>query len=84
MQCDFWEVWYNGGDEILHWEDRATAWSGLPDRIEIYIAVYDSNRNMLKSALLTGKSTSFTLGSTDPSELLEEPINKFFKEIFAE
>ena len=25
--------------EILHWEDRATEWSGIPDRIEIKLVV---------------------------------------------
>ena len=68
--------------EILHWEDRATAWSGLPDRVEVSIEIYDSKRNLLKSAILTGKSASMTLGSTDPSELLEEPLSAFFKSVF--
>ena len=70
--------------EILHWEDRATAWSGLPDKIEVSIEIYDSKRNLLKSAILSGKSASMTLGSTDPSELLEEPLSTFFKSVFEE
>lgn len=70
--------------EILHWEDRATAWSGLPDKIEISIEIYDSKRTLLKSAILSGKSASMTLSSTDPSELLEEPLSTFFKSIFEE
>ena len=37
--------------EILHWEDRATAWSGIPDKIEVSIEIYDSKRNLLKSAI---------------------------------
>ena len=70
--------------EILHWEDRATAWSGLPDKVEVSIEIYDSNRELLKSAILSGKSASMTLGSTDPSELLEEPLATFFKSVFEE
>ena len=70
--------------EILHWEDRATAWSGIPDKIEVSIEIYDSKRNLLKSAILSGKSASMTLGSTDPSELLEEPLSTFFKSVFEE
>ena len=70
--------------EILHWEDRATAWSGLPDKIEVSIEMYDYKRNLLKSAILSGKSASMTLGSTDPSELLEEPLSTFFKSVFEE
>jgi hypothetical protein len=26
--------------EILHWEDRATEWSGIPDKIEVKISIY--------------------------------------------
>ena len=68
--------------EILHWEDRATAWSGLPDKIEVSIEIYDNQRKLLKSAILSGKSASMTLGSTDPGELLEEPLANFFKSVF--
>lgn len=69
--------------EILHWEDRATAWSGLPDKIEVSVEIYDNKRKLLKSAILSGKSASMTLGSTDPGELLEEPLATFFKSVFA-
>lgn len=68
--------------EILHWEDRATFWSGLPDKIEVSVEIYDNQRQLLKSAILYGKSASLTLGSTDPSELLEEPLENFFKSVF--
>lgn len=68
--------------EILHWEDRATAWSGLPDKIEIQISTYDPNKNMLNSTVISGKSASMTLGSTDPSELIEEPVKTYLKTLF--
>lgn len=68
--------------EILHWEDRATAWSGLPDKIEVSVEIYDNTKKLLKSAILSGKSASMTLGSTDPGELLEEPLANFFKSVF--
>ena len=68
--------------EILHWEDRATAWTGLPAKVRVSIEIYDSKRNLLKSAVLSGESTSVTLGSTDPSDLLEEPLSTFFESVF--
>lgn len=68
--------------EIIHWEDRATVWSGLPDKVEIAIDVYDSNKNLLKSVILTGKSASITLGTTDLSELIQEPFADFCKAVF--
>ncbi len=30
--------------EILHWEERATEWSGRSDRIEIQLIIYDALR----------------------------------------
>lgn len=68
--------------EIIHWEDRATAWSGIPDKVEISIEIFDENRNLLKSAILSGKSSTMTLSANDPSELLEKPIEEFLKSVF--
>ncbi|MGI5055715.1 DUF4823 domain-containing protein [Treponema socranskii] len=68
--------------EILHWEDRATAWSGLPDKVEFSVNIYNSKRELLKSTVLSGKSARMTLRSTDPSELIEKPLNDFFKSVF--
>lgn len=68
--------------EIIHWEDRATAWSGIPDKVEISIEIYDSKRELLKSATIQGKSSSVTLSTNDPSELLKKPLEAFFKNTF--
>ena len=68
--------------EILHWEDRATAWSGRPDKVKVSIEIYNSKKELLKSAVLEGKSASMTLASNDPSELLEKPLSIFFKSVF--
>lgn len=67
---------------IIHWEDRATAWSALPDKIEILIEVYDSNKNLLISSSFSGESKSMTLGTTDPTELVDEPVKEFILSIF--
>ena len=68
--------------EIIHWEDRATAWSGIPDKVEISVEIYNSQRELLKSAILQGKSASMTLSTNDPSELLKKPLEIFFKSAF--
>jgi hypothetical protein len=42
---------------ILHWEDRATEWSGKPDKISVKILVYDlSSGDRLSQVILDGKS----------------------------
>jgi hypothetical protein len=43
--------------EILHWEERATEWSGLPDKIEIKLSVNDGqNLKSIASTVISGKS----------------------------
>jgi hypothetical protein len=50
--------------EILHWEDRATEWSGLRDRIEIKISIYEAKSgNEIASSVLTGTSKWATFGA---------------------
>ena len=68
--------------EILHWEDRATAWSGLPDKVEIFIEIYDSRGALVKEGSFYGESAKATLMSNDPSDLLAKPIRNFFKSVF--
>lgn len=69
--------------EILHWEERATEWSGLPDRIGIKITVYDtSNDNILSSLVFNGKSKWFTFGGDHPQDLLFVPVNKYVKSLY--
>jgi hypothetical protein len=69
--------------EILHWEERATEWSGLPDRIGIKITVYDTtNDNILSSLIFYGKSKWLTFGGDHPQDLLFVPINKYIKSLY--
>lgn len=68
--------------EILHWEDRSTEWSGIPDRISFSIEIYDSQGRLLKSANLQGKSRSMSMTSTDPEKLIKKPLSDFLRSCF--
>jgi hypothetical protein len=69
--------------EILHWEDRATEWSGIPDRMEVKITVWDVQRNaVVSSGVLSGKSKWATLGGDHPQDLLPEPVNGFVATLY--
>lgn len=70
--------------ELYKWEDHATFWSGIPDKIEFSIEIYDPERNLLKSAQIKGKSTAFAMGTNDPSELFEKPVKEILKKFFGE
>ncbi len=69
--------------KILHWEERATEWSGKRDKIEIKVNVYDtSSMNNVSSVVFTGKSKWLTLGGDHPQELLPKPIEDYLKTLY--
>jgi uncharacterized protein DUF4823 len=68
---------------ILHWEDRATEWSGRPDRILLKIVVADTGSdNVISSVLIEGKSRWFTFGGDHPQDLLPDPIQGYVASLF--
>jgi hypothetical protein len=68
--------------QILHWEDRATEWSGKPDRISIKLSVYNvATGNLADSVLITGHSAWATLGGDKPQDLLADPLAKYAKSL---
>jgi len=69
--------------EIMHWEDRATEWSGKPDRIEIKIIVIDVlNKKEISSVIIKGRSKWLTFGGDHPQDLLSDPINAYVSTLF--
>ena len=63
--------------EIKHWEERATEWSGIPDRITINLKIYDlKTKSMLGEYSYSGKSKWATFGGDHPQDLLPEPSRK--------
>jgi hypothetical protein len=68
---------------ILHWEDRATEWSGIPDKITVEISVIDvATGAVLDSARIEGKSKWATLGGDHPQDLLEKPLTDYARTLF--
>jgi hypothetical protein len=69
--------------EILHWEDRATEWSGLPDKIKVQVSVIDvASGEVVDSAVIEGKSKWATLGGDHPQDLLESPLTDYARSLF--
>lgn len=68
---------------IAHWEDRATEWSGIPDRIEVKIEVVDvDSERTLHSAVVEGESSYLAPAGAAPEELLPKPVEQFVKESY--
>jgi hypothetical protein len=68
---------------ILNWEDRATEWSGIPDKITLKFAVYETQSGKLVSSTVTSASSKWgTLGGDHPQDLLPEPTQRFVDPLF--
>ena len=68
---------------ILHWEDRATEWSGKKDKIEIKISIYGAADDQeIAGTLIGGKSKWATFGGDHPQDLLPEPIQAYVDSLY--
>ena len=68
---------------ILHWEDRATEWSGKPDRITLKLSIYDATTGTIVSTGVTAASSKWaTMGGDHPQDLLPEPMKRFVDPLF--
>ena len=68
---------------ILHWEDRATEWSAIPDRVEVKIDIIESTTaKLLDSVVIKGKSGLATFGGDHPQDLLPKPVGEFVSTLF--
>ncbi len=69
--------------QILHWEDRATEWSMIRDKIEIKLQVVDAaTTNALARVMFKGKSKLVSFGGDYPQDLLDKPVNRFVRGLF--
>jgi hypothetical protein len=69
--------------EILHWEDRATEWSGIKDKLEVKLTVHDAKSGrVLASTVISGKSKWMTFGGDHPQDLLAEPIDAYVNSLY--
>jgi len=68
---------------ILNWEDRATEWSGIPDKITLKMAIYNVQTGATVSSTVTSASSKWgTLGGDHPQDLLPEPTKRFVDPLF--
>ncbi|HEX8592464.1 MAG TPA: DUF4823 domain-containing protein [Pseudomonas sp.] len=54
---------------ILHWEDRATEWSMIPDKVEVKLDVVNVRTgDVISSGVINGSSGLATLGGEHPQD----------------
>jgi hypothetical protein len=66
---------------ILSWEDRATQWSGRPDKLSVKFTVYDTASAKVLASTVVHGSAGFMPGGR-PDDLLDEPARKFVDQLF--
>jgi hypothetical protein len=68
---------------ILQWEDRATEWSGISDKVEIQLRVIDvASGAELDRAIINGRSGLATFGGDHPQDLLPKPVGDYIDALF--
>ncbi|CRI63946.1 putative integron gene cassette protein [Thiocapsa sp. KS1] len=68
---------------ILEWEDRATEWSGIPDKASISLAVVNTVTGAtIDSAIIKGKSGLATFGGDHPQDLLPMPVGEYVNSLY--
>jgi hypothetical protein len=67
---------YKISPQILHWEDRATEWSGKPDRVKISLPLYHGD-TLVGNALVSAKSSWWTFGGDHPEGLIDLPFEVY-------
>jgi hypothetical protein len=68
---------------ILHWEDRATEWSGKLDRLTMHYAVYEAGTGKeVASTTIRASSKWATFGGDHPQDLLPKTTRQFVDQLF--
>jgi hypothetical protein len=68
---------------ILHWEDRATEFSGLSDRLVLEISVIEvATGDLIEQAVLSGTNGIPNIGSEKPEQLVATPVNRYVDSLF--
>jgi hypothetical protein len=68
---------------ILNWEDRATEWSGIPDKVTLKFHVIDAGTGTTLATTTASASSKWaTLGGDHPQDLLPEMSRNFVDSIF--
>lgn len=69
---------------IFHWEERATEWSGRPDRIGLRLDLIEvSSGRRIDSTVIAGKSRALSFGGDQPQHLLPVPLASYFSLLFS-
>jgi hypothetical protein len=70
---------------ILHWEDRATEWSGKRDNVSVKLLIIEAfTSERISSVTIDGTGNSGIASNVGerPEDLLSKPISKYVDQLF--
>ncbi|MGV3774674.1 MAG: DUF4823 domain-containing protein [Verrucomicrobiales bacterium] len=68
---------------IVTWEDRATEWSAMRDKLVLRMDVIEvANGQTVYSRTVTGRGKWMTEGGDTPSDLLDDPVESFANDLY--
>ena len=81
-KCQSSQIRYLVVPRIIHWEDRATNWSGVADKVKIELAVVDTtNGKTVKRVMFKANSSFYTLVNNPPEQLLDGSFDEVVREL---
>ena len=68
---------------LISWEDYATEWNAIPDRLKLKISVVDvKSGKVLDKILIEGKGKIMTFGGDHPMDIAKEPLKQWIDSLF--
>jgi len=68
--------------QIMHWEDRATQWSGIPDRLEIQVELIDlSTGDTLDTSSISSNSSDVEFTDAPVGEMVRRAADRYFQSL---
>ena len=69
--------------KITHWEDRATEWSGIRDKMELFVKILNvADGTEVRRVEITGKSRWMSFGGDHPQDLLKDPVEELVESLY--
>jgi hypothetical protein len=69
---------------ILHWEDRATEWSGKRDVLQVGLRMLSvPDQAVVDDVVIDGRSSWWSFGGAHPQHLLPKPLHDYAAALFA-
>ncbi|MDH5755498.1 MAG: DUF4823 domain-containing protein [Nitrospinota bacterium] len=68
--------------QIMHWEDRATQWSGIPDRMEIQVELIDLvTGDTLDTSSISSNSSDVEFTDAPVGEMVRSAADRYFQSL---